>query len=310
MDKTIVVTAGKRYLDIDAYASMVAYCEFLRALGKNSVTMSSVSTNETVPDFLRFPEYTLAKDTDLDDVQFVLVDVSNPEHFDPIVSDDKIIEVIDHHDGYAQYWKEREGVQSQIEFIGAACTIIFERFALHRQIQALTPELCKLLAAGILDNTLNLKAKITTQRDVDAYKQLLKLGKLPENWHQEYFMACNEGILRDPKKAILGDMKAEKSHTLLPAAIGQAVLLDHTRLDESAIKDIFQDFGEWMINIISLQDSKSYIYFDGSDLTQRNLERVFGAPAECPGLMILDKFLLRKEIFKLASRAETEDNCS
>lgn len=306
--KQTVLTAGVRYLDIDAYASMVAYRELLRSLQDKNLgeilAVSSANINGTVPEILRFPEFTLDTKFDSTDADFVLLDVSNPEHFDPIVKMERVVEVIDHHTGYEQYWQEHKDVKSQIEFIGAVCTMIFERIVAAKRTEILTPNLCKLLAAGILDNTLNLKASITTERDVMAYHELLKIGKIPENWSKTYFETCQEGMLQDAKAAIFDDMKVEKSYALLPAAIGQIILLNHDTLSEEKIREIFRDFDEWMLNVISLEDGKSYIYFDGDEATRSGLEKTFGKPTEHDGLIVLDKFMLRKEFFKLAKAAE------
>lgn len=306
--KQTILTAGIRYLDIDAYASMVAYRELLRPLPDENLgkilAVSSASVNGTVPEILRFPEFVLDTKFDSANADFVLLDVSSPEHFDPIVKMERVTEVIDHHAGYEQYWQEHKDVKSQIEFIGAVCTIIFERIVAAKRTELLTPNLRKLLAAGILDNTLNLKASITTERDVIAYHELLKIGKIPENWGKTYFEACQEGILQDAKTAIFDDMKIEKSYALLPAAIGQIILLNHDALSEDKIREIFHDFDEWMLNVISLEDGKGYIYFDGDETTRLGLEKTFERPTERDGLIVLDKFMLRKEFFKQAKAAE------
>lgn len=44
----IVVTSGKKYIDIDAYASCVAYRDLLRFLGFGAVAVTSAVINESV----------------------------------------------------------------------------------------------------------------------------------------------------------------------------------------------------------------------------------------------------------------------
>jgi inorganic pyrophosphatase/exopolyphosphatase len=55
----------------------------------------------------------------------------------------------------------------------------------------------RLLMCGILDNTLNFGAKITTERDRRAYQELSKIADLPEDWPAQYFAACQAGIVHD-----------------------------------------------------------------------------------------------------------------
>ena len=38
----IIITSGRRYIDIDAYASMIAYRELLRATNDNNIIASTI----------------------------------------------------------------------------------------------------------------------------------------------------------------------------------------------------------------------------------------------------------------------------
>ena len=76
--------------------------------------------------------------------------------------------------------------------------------------------------------------------------------------------------------------------------------LNSFNLDE--MKKVFAGYPEWMMNVISLEDGKSYIYFGGGDVKQR-LEKIFGIGAMQEDLLVLDKFLLRKQIMKMARDA-------
>lgn len=48
-----IVTSGRKYLDIDAYASMIAYRELLRVLGEDVVAVSTALLNQSVPKMIR-----------------------------------------------------------------------------------------------------------------------------------------------------------------------------------------------------------------------------------------------------------------
>ncbi len=83
----IVVTSGKKYIDIDAYASCVAYRDLLRFLGVEAVAATSAVINESVTPSLRslvvgFDDY-----TPVDGDEFVVLDLSNPEFLDGLVEE-------------------------------------------------------------------------------------------------------------------------------------------------------------------------------------------------------------------------------
>lgn len=248
---------------------------------------------------LRSLKYTLDKPVDTEKAKFVLLDVSNPDFFDIFVDPNRIIEVVDHHPGYEEYWRQNKAVKSQIEVIGAVCTQVYERFVEADKADLLDQDLCKLLIAGILDNTINLRSKITTERDKKAYTVLKKLGGLTDDFGREYFRACESEQMQDLKTAIIDDMKTEWVSPLLPEAIGQIILFNRDRITEELLNEVFANFDKWMINIISLEDGRSYLYCDSKE-TQSGLEKLFDTKSNHENLVVLNDFILRKEILKRA----------
>ena len=187
MTKKTIVTAGRKYLDIDAYASMISYRELLRKTSDGEVlAFSTTKVNQTVPPMLRDLQYRLDEPVDTGGAKFVLVDVSNPDFFDTFVKKDNIIEIIDHHAGYEEFWQVNKAVKSQIEPVGAVCTQIYERFVEAGEASLIDSDLAKLLIAGILDNTINLKSKMTTKRDLRAYSELKKIAASGSDWSNYY----------------------------------------------------------------------------------------------------------------------------
>ena len=79
--------------------------------------------------------------------------------------------------------------------------------------------------------------------------------------------------MKDLKTAILGDMKAESVSKLLPEAIGQIIILHHNRITQEMLEEVFVDYDRWMINVISLEEGRSYLYCDGAE-TLTGLERL------------------------------------
>ena len=298
----IIITSGRKYIDIDAYASMIAYRELLKVMDDNNVIASTTATlNQSVPPLILNYKYSLDEPIDNENDKYILLDVSNPDFFDERVRSCKIIEIIDHHTGFEQHWAKYPNIKTQIEFIGSVCTLIYEKIIQSGHTEILDTDLCKLLVAGILDNTLNLKASISTDRDHNAYNELLKLGKVPEDFYKEYFSACESEIMKDFEKAIKDDLKIEKAG-MLPEVIGQMIVLNLDNFNHEKMNRIFADYPEWMMNVILLEEGKSYIYFGGDGVGQR-LEQLFDKKCESDNLLVLDKFLLRKQIMKKARDA-------
>ncbi len=293
----IVITAGRRYLDIDAFASMIAYRELLRATASEEVlAVSTAKINGSVPPMLQ--NHQLDTPVDMASAKFIVLDVSNPDFFDTFVNPDQVVEILDHHPGYEAFWAARPAIKSQIEMVGAVCTQVFEKFVAAGKTELLDTELCKLLIAGILDNTINFKSKITTDRDRAAYKKLLEIGGISDDWYKEYFLACEREQAKDLKGAILSDIKSEFVSPLLPETVGQIILFDRSGI-EATLAEIFADFDQWMINVISIEDGRSYLYCSDAEV-KNNLEKLFGIRGEADNLVVLDNVILRKEIFKKA----------
>ena len=298
----IIITSGRKYIDIDAYASMMAYRELLKVIDNNNIIASTTATlNQSVPPLILDLKYSLDVPIDNENNEYILLDVSNPDFFDEQVKPSKIIEIIDHHAGFEQHWATYPNIKTQIEFIGSVCTLIYEKIIQSGHIEILDTDLCKLLVAGILDNTLNLKASITTDRDRSAYNELLRLGKVPEDFYKEYFFACETEITKDFEKAIKDDLKIEKAG-ILPEVIGQMIVLNLDNFDQEKMNEIFAAYPEWMMNVMLLEEGKSYIYFGGDGVGQR-LEQLFDKKCRSDNLLVLDKFLLRKQIMKKARDA-------
>jgi len=55
---------------------------------------------------------------------------------------------------------------------------------------------------------------------------------------------------------------------------------------------------EWIFNLISLSDGKSYI-ISNNEMTKQKIEKLFESNFH-ENILILDKFMLRKEIIKKA----------
>lgn len=200
----IIVTSGARYIDIDAYAGIIAYAKLLNLKGENAIAYSSSPLNESVTNSIRNSKYTISNQINLtDNDEFIILDVSDPDFFDKSVDMARIIQIIDHHYGFEDYWNSKSNVDTIIEKIGSVATIIFELYEKENLLEDLDKDMCLLLMSAILDNTLNFKAKVTTSRDIEAYKKLEKLSNSNFNYAEFYFNECENEINKKFKRSYL-----------------------------------------------------------------------------------------------------------
>lgn len=297
-----IITSGSRYIDIDAYAGCIAYKHLLSLKGIPSKAVTTANLNESITSNL------LNLDTKLDndyipkkEDEFIVIDVSDKNFFDDIVEESKIIEIIDHHTGFENYWKEKLEDNSKIEFIGAVVTIIFELFEKENLQDKITKDIALLMMAAILDNTLNLKAKVTTSRDVIAYKKLEKIAEISENYATEYFLECQQIIERDIKTALRNDTKIGVVSKILPSVIAQLTVWDKNKIlnNKKLIFDTLKEYGkDWILNLICLEEGKSYI-LASDKIILNDIQKLLKGKMEEEYLKCEDIWL-RKEIIKQA----------
>ena len=299
----ILVTSGSKYIDIDAYAGIIAYSNLLRLKGIQSKAVSTAKLNESITSSLLELNTKLDKYEEKEDNEFIIIDVSNKDYFDDIVQENRIVEVIDHHTGFEEYWKNKLGEKSKIEFIGSVATLIVEDYEKENLLEKMSEDIAILLMSAILDNTLNFQAKVTNERDRIAYTKLQNIANIEENYAEKYFLECQQNIERDLRMAIENDTKVEKICDLLPTVFGQLTLwnkgfiLANKKIVYETLNHINK---EWMMNLISLEDAKSYIIAEDTKVKE-GLERLFNKSFE-DDILELENVCLRKEIIKKARK--------
>lgn len=297
-----VVTSGFTYLDIDAYGGCVAYAELLRTQGQEAIAASNATLNESITQTVRNWGGELRRNyTAQPDDEFVLIDVSDLDFFDKFVQQDAVSEIIDHHPGFETYWHERLGDKATIEFIGAACTLVYEKFVDAGKLNDMSQTSARLLITGILDNTLNFKAHVTTPRDKTAYEQLMQRANLSSNWPAEYFSECQRAITSKLEAAIKNDVK-QMDIPGLPDRIGQLVIWDASTLLQERREEITKimraQTGTWAMNLVSISEGKSYFLADDPEV-QANLAKILNVTFT-ENKATANRLWLRKEIMKAA----------
>ena len=297
--KPTIITAGANYLDIDAYACMVALSELLRLQGMEAIAWSPAACNYSVCSSL-MEEGQIMKDLPNknweDASRYIIVDVSDPEYLKKSVPLDNVVAVYDHHVGFEDYWEKRIGKNSRIEFIGAAATLIYREWKEEGLQNQMTLPTARLLIAAILDNTLNLSSSNTTDEDKAVFRELCEYAAVGEEWCAAYFSEVQAGVEANLHNALLNDTKNVRDNSFLPAKVAQLCVWDAEsilhRLPE--IRGWFQ--GQWMINIIDLQHRCSWFVCDDPD-HQKKIARLFGVAFE-NGVARTPVSYLRKEIIK------------
>lgn len=300
--KYTIITAGSTYLDIDAYACCVAMQELLKLKGFDAIAYSNASCNYSVIKSLVQEGKVLTSlpfDLSEVDAKYIIVDVSDPDYIKDSVPLDKVVQVYDHHVGFEEYWKSRIGDNSQIEFIGAAATLIYREWKKLGLEYKMSKTTALLLIAAILDNTLDLTSPITTDEDIETYQELCKIAGIGDEWRAVYFSEVQAAIEADLKNAIFSDIKRISDNEVLPPNFAQLSIWDAQRILNN-LEQIRQWLeactGSWMINIIDIKHRLSYFVCDDT-YHQKKLEEVFSIAFQ-NGIAKSDRAYLRKEIIK------------
>lgn len=302
ISKCIIITAGSTYLDIDAYACMVAMSELLKLKGENSIAYSTAPCNYSVCESLIEVgqiKRELPPDFDVEASEYIIVDVSDPEFLKSSVPLDQVIEIYDHHVGFEKYWTSRIGNNAHIEFVGAAATLIYREWKKRGLQDKMTRSTALLLIAAILDNTLDITSSNTTAEDIETFNALCKKACVEDEFGESYFLEVQTSVEADLKNALFSDIKTIRDNAVLPPRVAQISVWD----TESILSRLFEIRGwfadcedSWMINLIDIKHCCSYFVCDDSRY-QKEIEKVFDVQFES-GIAKSSISYLRKEIIK------------
>ncbi len=298
----IILTAGSSYLDIDAYACMVAMAELLRLKDVKAIAYSKAPCNYSVcQSLVKGGQIAreLPPDFNANDARYIIVDVSDPDFLKTSVPLDHVVEVYDHHAGFEDYWQSRIGDGTHIEFLGAAATLIYREWKKAGLQDQMSRPTALLLIAAILDNTLNLTSSNTTDEDMDVFSELCQREKIGSDWCTSYFSQVQANVEADLKNALLNDIKTIHNNSVLPPKIAQLCVWNAERilLRLSEIREWFGGFAQgWMINIIDIAHQHS-IFLCDTAYCQTKIEQVFDVVFH-EGVAKTKIPYLRKEIIK------------
>jgi inorganic pyrophosphatase/exopolyphosphatase len=287
------------YADIDVYASIIAYADLLNQRGKAAKTYIPVAPNYSVPKALRLPKWENATFNLQPSDEVIILDISIPEEIAKFAPDSQILELIDHHPGYEDYWHERIGDKAIIEKIGAVATSIFEWWGECWDYNKMSPQTAKLLLGAILDNTLNFTAQITTERDHQAATQLSEIADTTlADFTTWYFSEVNKTIISDLKNALLQDCKT----VVLPTNQSKFTFCQLTLWDakditaqQDRITQIMNNaHPAWLVSVICISENKNYLIASSPEIRDY-LTRLLNLEAE-GNWLTSSQLHLRKEI--------------
>lgn len=297
-----IVTSGFRYLDIDAYGGCAAYAELLHLQGIEAVFASTAPLNESITPTIRSWVVPMERSyTPNEHDEYVIIDLSEPKIFDTFVAFDRVVEVIDHHMEMQEYWRSQSKVSAQIEFVGAACTLVYERWCDAGLLDQMSQVSARLLIAGMLDNTLNFKASVTDQRDRDAYESLMRYAHLPADWPATYFTECQQTIEKD----VMGALRNDTKQAYYPGFTEELTVAQLATWDARFILDqpevvsrAMPPGSAWFASMISISEGKNYLICQDEAL-RRYLDSLLGVKFD-KDIGVTDRLWLRKEIMKKA----------
>ena len=161
--------------DLDGVSSMYAYSEYLNKIGIQSDYYVAKQPKQEVKIVCDLFHILLEGATKIEDNQEVVVLDTNNLAEVPFVNPENIVEIIDHHSKNESN-KKCTKARIQIERLGAVATLIAEKFKENHT--PISRNAAILLYYGIISNSINLKANVTDQKDIQMV-----------NWLQEQ---CSE----------------------------------------------------------------------------------------------------------------------
>ena len=185
--------------DMDGIALMYAYAEFLRKKGEQASYYFEGTMKKEAEIVLQKFNIKLNNATRIENEnKIVLVDTNYLTEIPKDIKTENIVEIIDHHNRDS-WLDDKNDIKVQIELIGAAATLVAERFK-NENIK-ISRESAILLYYGIISNTMNLKIKLTSQKDIEM-----------ANWLKQQVAEITDEITTEIfiEKSQIGDSLREK----------------------------------------------------------------------------------------------------
>lgn len=251
-----IITTTYNGPDLDGYGCAVAYAELLRAQGKDAEAhiwgTPHLEVQWTLESFKITPAASPLEDREAD---LILLDASGPEDVPGTLQVEQVVEIIDHRK--LHHADQFPNAKAQIELVGAAATLVAERF----KEAGLEPskESALLLLGGIISNTQNFTG-IVTDRDKEMAKWLQEISGAPEDLARQMFLAKSDLPGSKLRETLLGDSKV---FYIQGKVVGTA------QLEIIGVQQLLQDRRdeiEKVLQEIKVSESCDYTYANMQDL--------------------------------------------
>lgn len=186
MSKVVVTSYTEP--DLDGYACAVAYTEFLNKTGTPAVTRIFGTPHIEARYLLEKFSFSFEEDNNTTLEKVVLVDASELRDLDAFIRPEDVVEIIDHRRfNDAALFKN---AKLQIELVGSAATLVAEKFD-ESNVDISIPA-ATMLYGAIVSNTLNFRAKVTTDRDHKMAEWLNQKLGLTKSFIDDMFRAKSD----------------------------------------------------------------------------------------------------------------------
>ena len=243
--------------DLDGVACMFAYEEYLKNKGENAHYYINGKPKEEVKivcDILNIHLNSLKNWEKPSEA--VLVDLNNVKIL-KFIKPEEVVEIIDHH-VKTESCNLCVNAKVQIELLGAAATLVAERFK-NENIK-ISRESAILLYYAIISNCINLKAKTTKRKDIEMTDWLKNnCAEISEEKIEEIFR--KKSILKDEN--LREDMEARivlnfKGKRLIAAQLEITDVEDFLKEKEEKIRNILKQ--------IKKEEKLNQIFIDCIDI--------------------------------------------
>ncbi len=286
--------------DLDGTSCMYAYSELLNKLGLESnyyiwgQPKSEVRIVCNIFDIKLKGLDSLGKDN-----EFIITDFNGLSMMHKDVNIEKLVEVIDHHT-LSKDLPKYKNAKIQIENVGAAATLVAERFK-SLNIKP-SREAAILLFYGIISNSINLKAKITSKKDIEISNWLkqqcdeITTEKIEEIFRKKSII--DENHLREEMECEITTPCQNKN-----VIVGQIEIVDvddFLRIYKNKIINILKKVKEEknadyaFINCVDILNG--YIRILGADKESNNFVNSFFDIPFSDGIGFADHLIQRKEM--------------
>ena len=300
MEKEKIVITYKNS-DLDCLASAYAYSEYLNKTGYQASYYVSGQVQKEVGIVCELFNISLENSKkEILDEDLIMVDTnsfSSVDYINPL----NVIEIIDHHPntGDIKYFKNAE---LKLYDIGAICTVIAEKFK-EDKIE-ISRESAILLYYGIISNTVNLKSKVTTEKDIEILNWLkYQCGEINDKLIAKIFEEKSKVDINDLRRFLEIEEKfILDSDDMIIGQLEMANALDFVNKYRNNINkiigEVYSDYNVKyvFINFVDILNGYHLLYAN-DNLTTKFLENKFNCVFE-NGIYKEDSVMLRKEVKK------------